>query len=395
LQKKGTKFEWTPKCEENFNLLNGLLTSAPMLRISDPNESFVVCTDGCKEGLGGVLTQNGHVIGYESRKLKEHERNYAMHDLDIATIVHALKMWRHYLMEKRFELRKDHIGLKYLFEKPTLNAIQTRWLEFLSEYDLNIKHIKGKENKVADALSRRVHLMHATTVSMHQSDLKSIILDDLVTYQHYLQVKESLQQGDVQQKIKEYEIQGDGLLMHKNRIYVPGFRELRKLVLKEMHDVPYAGNPGYQKTNAIVRSQFFWTGMKKDVVDYIAQCIEYHKGKAEHRHPTGFLQPLPIPEKKWEVITIDFITKLPRTTRQHGSIMVVVEKLTKVAHFVPVKTTHTMTNIVDVYIREISRLHGIPRKIVSDKDAKSTSNFWRGLFKGFGTNLNISTTYHP
>jgi hypothetical protein len=144
LQNKGIKFEWTTKCEDNFNLLKELLTSAPILKIADPNENFVVCTNACKEGLGGVLTQNGYVISYESRKLKEHEINYATHDLELAAIVHTLKMWRHYLMGKKFELRTDHSGLKYLFEKPTLNARQTRWLEFLSEYDFDIKHIKGK-----------------------------------------------------------------------------------------------------------------------------------------------------------------------------------------------------------------------------------------------------------
>jgi hypothetical protein len=198
LQKKGTKFEWTLKCEKNFNVLKELLTSAPVLKIVDPKESFVVCTNACKEGIGGFLTQNGHVIGYESRKLKEHERNYATHDLELTAIVHTLRMWRHYLMGKKFELRTDHIGLKYLFEQPTLNARKTRWLEFLSEYDFDIKHIKGKENKVVDALSRIVHILHATAVSMHQSDLKRRILDGLFTDQHYLQVKENLQQGDVQ-----------------------------------------------------------------------------------------------------------------------------------------------------------------------------------------------------
>jgi hypothetical protein len=116
LQKKGTKFEWTLKCEKNFNMLKELLTSSLLLKIVDPNEIFVVCTDACKEGLGGVLTQNRHVIGYESKKLKEHERNYATHDLELATIVHALRMWRHYLMGKKFKLRIDHIGLEYLFE---------------------------------------------------------------------------------------------------------------------------------------------------------------------------------------------------------------------------------------------------------------------------------------
>jgi hypothetical protein len=104
-RKKGIKFEWTPKCEESFQLLKELLTSAPILKIVDPNEDFVVCTNACKEGLGGVLTQNGHVICYESRNIKEHEKNYVTHDLELVSIVHALKMWRHYLMGRKFELR--------------------------------------------------------------------------------------------------------------------------------------------------------------------------------------------------------------------------------------------------------------------------------------------------
>jgi hypothetical protein len=135
--------------------------------------------------------------------------------------------------------------------------------------------------------------------------------------------------------------------------------------------------------------------MRKDVADYITRCMECQKVKDEHRHPTGLLQPLPVLEKKWEVITMDFITGLPRTNKKHDSIMVVVEKLTKDSHFVPVKTTHTMINIAKKFMKEIARLHGIPRTIVSDRDAKFTSNFWRGLFKGFGTNLNFSMTYHP
>jgi hypothetical protein len=116
------KFEWTSKCEESFQRLNGMLTSAPKLKIVDPNEYFVVCIDACKEGLGGVLSQRDHVVCYESIKLKEHERNYPTHDLELATIVYALKMWRHYLMGKKFKLRTDHCGLKHLFGQPTLNA---------------------------------------------------------------------------------------------------------------------------------------------------------------------------------------------------------------------------------------------------------------------------------
>jgi hypothetical protein len=113
-----------------------------ILRISYPNEEFMVCIDACKEGLGGVLSQNGLVIFFESRKLKEHERLYATHDLELEAIVHALNKWRRYLMGNKFEMRTDHIGLRYLFDQPTLNARQSRWLEFLCEYDFDIKHIK-------------------------------------------------------------------------------------------------------------------------------------------------------------------------------------------------------------------------------------------------------------
>ena len=146
--------------------MKSILTNAPVLKVADPEKDCVVCTDACGKGLGGVLMQGNHVICYESRKLKEHEKNYATHDLELASIVHALNMWRHYLMGRRFELRTDHCGLKYLFDQPTLNARQARWLEFLCEFDFEIKHIKGKENKVADALSRKVQELHVASISI-------------------------------------------------------------------------------------------------------------------------------------------------------------------------------------------------------------------------------------
>jgi hypothetical protein len=162
-----------------------------------------------------------------------------------------------------------------------------------------------------------------------------------------------------------------------------------------MHDMTYVGHPGYQKTVAAVKIHYFWPGLKKEITEYIARCMECQKVKAEHRHPAGLRQPLPIPEWKWDMVTMDFITGLPRKSKQHDSIMVVVDKLTKVAHFIPLKTTHREVDVVDIFLKEVARLHGIPKTIVSDRDPKFTSNLWKGLFKGFGTNLNFSTTYHP
>jgi hypothetical protein len=135
--------------------------------------------------------------------------------------------------------------------------------------------------------------------------------------------------------------------------------------------------------------------MKREIVEYIARIMECQKVKAEHRHLAGFLQPLPIPEWKWEVVTMDFIMGFPRTGKLHDSIMVVVDKLTKAAHFIPLKTTHKAANVADIFIKEVARLHGIPKMVVSDRDPKFTSNFWKGLFKGFKMNLNFSIAYHP
>jgi hypothetical protein len=287
--------------------LKQLLTSAAIPRIADPNEYFVVCIDACKEGLEGVLIHNGSVICYESRKLKEHEKNYATHDLELVAIVHALKKWRHYLIERSFELRTEHNDLKYLFDQPNVNARKSRWLEFLCEYNFDINHIKGKDNKVVDALNRGVHELHATTISMYQTDIKGRISEAANVDLQYMELVANIQQGKMLHRVEDYKFEADGIILYKNRVHVPNVQELKIMILKEMHNVPYVGHPGYQKTMAAVKSHNFWLGMKKEITEYIAKCMECHKVKAKHRHLTGLLQPLPIPKWKWEVVTMYFI----------------------------------------------------------------------------------------
>jgi hypothetical protein len=178
LQKKGTKFPWTQKCEERFQTLKHLITHAPMLKIANPEVDFRMCTDACKEGLGGVLMQEGSLICYESRKLNEHEVNYVTHDLELATIMHALKMWRHYLLGRKFVLMTEHCGLRCLFDQPKLNVRQARWMALLSDFDFEIKHIKGKENRVVDALSRSMKTIHLAVVRTYETDVKERIRNE-------------------------------------------------------------------------------------------------------------------------------------------------------------------------------------------------------------------------
>ena len=135
--------------------------------------------------------------------------------------------------------------------------------------------------------------------------------------------------------------------------------------------------------------------MKAEVAEYIARCLDCQQVKTEHQHPAGFLQPLPIPSWKWEVISLDFITGLPRNQNQNDSIMVLVDKLSKATHFIPIKTTYNATNIADIFLKQIFRLHGVPKVIISDRDPKFTGNFQKSLFKGLNTTLNFSTSFHP
>jgi hypothetical protein len=173
LQKKNKKFVWTEKCAEAFRRLKELLTTTPILKVPDMDVDFLVCTDASKEGLGGVLMQDGRVIAYISRKLRRHEENYATHDLELLAIVYALKVWRHYLVGRKFELRTDHCGLQHIFTQSDLNARQRRWSELLSEYDFEITYIKGTVNRVADALSRRPRIFSVLPL---QTNLREKIL---------------------------------------------------------------------------------------------------------------------------------------------------------------------------------------------------------------------------
>ena len=153
LQKKGIKFVWSQQYQDSFDKLNHLLTTTPILIIFYPNKDFVVCTYASKDGLGCVLTQYRHVSFYESRKLKEHEKNYRMHDMELAVIIHALKIWQRYLVGKKFLLLTQNVGLKYGFDQNAIKVSQDKWLPFWSEYDFEIKNIKGKENIVENSLS--------------------------------------------------------------------------------------------------------------------------------------------------------------------------------------------------------------------------------------------------
>eukprot|EP00253_Pinus_taeda_P017798 PITA_17798 len=395
LQKKGKVFKWTSECQRSFEQLKHLLTTAPILSIADPNKEYVVCTDASREGVGGVLMQEGRVIAYESRKLKEHEQKYSAYDLELAAVIHALKMWRHYLLGRKFLLLTDHHSLTNYFSQPTLNTRQAQWEDFLSGFDFEIKHLKGKENRVADALSRKVQCVCRLSVSKWQSTLLEKIKEVADQDAVYHQIKQQIHQLSDKEIQQGYVLDDAGVLYFHKRLYVPNENDLRKLILDEFHTSHYTRHPGYHKMVVALRKEYYWPRMKKDVAEYLARCLECQQIKTEHMHPAGLLQPLPIPKWKWEIISMDFITGLPRTKKNNDSIMVVVDKLSKAAHFIPVQSTYKAVQIAHIFMQNVFKLHGLPKVIILDRDVKFTSAFWRTLFAELGTQLNFSTTYHP
>jgi ribonuclease HI len=166
LHEKDRKFEWTPACEASFQELKKRLTTALILVMPDIEKSFSIYCDASGQGLGCVLIQDGRVVAYSLRQLRKHEVNYPTHDLELTAVVHALKIWRHYLMGKRCELYTDHKSLKYIFTQWNLKLGQRRWLEVIKDYDLGINYHPGKANVVADALSQRFHVSQFVVDSM-------------------------------------------------------------------------------------------------------------------------------------------------------------------------------------------------------------------------------------
>jgi hypothetical protein len=218
--------------------------------------------------------QEGCVILYESKKLNEHEINYMTHDLELAAIVHDLKMWRHYLLGRIFVLMIHHYGLRHLFDQPNLNARQARWMALLSEFDIEIKHIKGNENRVVDALSISVKMIHLEAVSTYEMDVRERVSNAKETNAFFKTVMAYLKKDPTWIKYEGYQMLDEGLLTYKNRLYIPSCEDLKRFIMDKLHKIPYTSHPSYHKMITTTMKQFYWPGLKKDIVDYIAKCLE-------------------------------------------------------------------------------------------------------------------------
>ncbi|KAA0050197.1 pol protein [Cucumis melo var. makuwa] len=340
LTRKGTPFVWSLVCESSFQELKQKLVTAPVLTVPDGSESFVIYSDASKKGLGCVMMQQGKVVAYASRQLKSHEQNYPTHDLELAAVVFALKIWRHYLYGEKIHIFTDHKSLKYFFTQKEPNMRQRRWLELVKDYDCEILYHPGKANVVADALSMKV--AHSAALITKQAPL----LRDFERVEIAVSVGEKRRLVETGQG-EDFFISSDDGLTFEGRLCVPEDSAVKTELLAEAHSSPFTMHPGSTKMYQDLRSVYWWRNMKREVADFVSRCLVCQQVKAPRQRPAGLLQPLSVSGWKWESVSMDFITGLPWTLKGYTVIWVVVDRLTKSAHFVPGKSTYTTSTRLD------------------------------------------------
>ncbi|KAI3736778.1 hypothetical protein L2E82_26765 [Cichorium intybus] len=393
LTKKNEKFVWTSKQDKAFELLKNKLCEAPILSLPEGTEDFAVYSDASGLGIECVLTQRGKVIAYASRQLKEHELNYPTHDKELAAVIHALKIWRHYLYGTQCKLFTDHQSLQYLFSQKDLNARQRRWIEVFKDYDCEILYHPGKANIVADALSRK-EISEKRRVKALRIEVVSTLVDMLKSVQERAQEDGNIKEERLGKSVI-FEENLHGLKTFQSRVWVPLYGGKRELILDEAHKTKYSIHPGCTKMYMDLKPLYWWPTMKVDIARYVNKCLTCSLVKTEHQRPYGDLEPLEVPEWKWEKITMDFVTKLPRTRSGHDMIWVIVDRLTKSALFLAARETWPVDKFAELYRDEVIRRHGVPLSIVSDRDSRFTSHFWKSMQEVLGTKLCLSTAYHP
>ncbi|KAA3477286.1 DNA/RNA polymerases superfamily protein [Gossypium australe] len=344
---KRCEIQWTDKCQQSFDKLKALLTEASVLVQPKSGKEFVIYSNASLNGLGCVLMQDGKVVAYASRQLKSHERNYPVHDIELETIVFALKIWRHYLFGEKCHIFMDHKSLKYLMTQKELNLRQRIWLELLKDYDLVIDYHLGKAKVVADALSKKsLFALRALNAQLSLSDDDSIIamLKARSTFRQQIceaqKDDDKLQAKRVQSESdpdSEFQIDSDGCLLFKDRMCVLKNSELVQKILHEAHNSIISVHPGSNKMYNDLKKMYWWPGMQRDISEFVSRLLICQQVKAEHEVPSGLLQPITIPEWKWERITMNFVLELPLSLKKKDVIWVIVDCLTKSAHFIPIR----------------------------------------------------------
>lgn len=419
LTKKDVGWTWSSDCNTAFEGLKSLFLAAPILRHFDPLRPIVLTTDASLFGIAGVLSQHDdeghlHPVAYHSRKLIPAESRYQVHDRELLAIVECFSNWRHWLAGAAHQLRvvTDHKNLVYFMSSRPLNDRQSRWAMRLADFDFTLVHEPGKTN-VADAPSRRIDyalgiedlktalhppvLGHSNLNDPHEhravnalntaeSPPSDLLADIIAGYAHDPFIEDDARSPKPSlEKLEDY-------YYHQGRLYAPP--PVRVRILQSCHDAPAAGHPGRAKTLDLVLRTFSWPGVRRFTRSFVTSCDLCQRTKSPRHAPYGFLQSLKVPTRPWADISHDMIVKLPLSDG-YDSIWVVIDRLTKMAHFIPCYESMSSEDLADLYLLHVFRLHGLPSSITSDRGSTFASAFTRRLHELLGITTRLTTAYHP
>ncbi|XP_059629575.1 uncharacterized protein LOC132272441 [Cornus florida] len=318
------------------------------------DEEKVEC-DASVIGVGVILSQEGRPVVFHSEKLSNARKKWTTYELEFYSVVRVLKVWEHYLVQREFVIYTDHQALKFINSQNNINRMHTRWVSFLQRFTFSLRH-------------------------------KSVLYGEDDDFKEFWA---KCQTGQVAESMDIHE----GFLFRGNQLCVPR-SSLCEQIIHELHGGGLGGHLGRDKTIALVKERYYWPQLKGDVGNYVRWCpiCQFAKGQSQN---TSLYIPLPTPNCPWKDLSMDFILGLPRTQRGVDSVFVVVDRYSKMTHFISCKKTSDATHVVNMLFKEIVRLHGVPKSITSDRDTKFLSHFWRTLWRRFDTSLNFSSTSHP
>jgi hypothetical protein len=390
---KKDAFSWTPEATKAFEQLKEVMCKAHVLTTPDFTKTFIVECDASGNGIGVVLMQEGRPLAFESQPLKGKDLHKPIYEKEMMAILHALKKWHPYLIGRHFKVKKDHDSLKYFLEQRLSSEEQQKWVTKILGYDFEIIYKKGKQNVVADALSRKDEYVEAflCAISIIQPNWIIEARDEWKNDEKVWTLIQRLQQDSNASDTFTWK---NDSLWYKYRLYLCKNSQLKQKVLLELHTSPVGGHSGFLKTYHRVKKDFFWDGLKTDVQMFVAECLVCQQNKVETIKTLGLLQPLAIPSQRWEEVSMDFIIGLPKSEGK-SFIMVIVDRLTKYAHFCALSHPFKASTVYVAFMETVQKLYGSPKIIVSDRDPIFTGHFWTKLFSCLGTQLAHSSSYHP
>lgn len=333
--------------------------------------------------------QGDKVIAYTSSKFNSAEKNYGTGEQELLGVIKAMQEWRCYVEGADAVLVTDHCPLTFLQTQPTLSRRQARWMEYLSSFHYTWEYRPGRNN-VADPISRNPNLACANLYMCamgRAKQAKSIMERIAAGYKHDPYFQET---SNTQAFTKE------GVYWTKDGfVVVPSVDTLRTDIMTELHAPAYSGHVGTSRTAQAIKKTFYWKGMHADVATFVTECHDCQRNKPTNRRPAGLLQPVEIPDRPWDCVSMDLITHLPVSQTGNDAIIVFVDKLSKMTRLAATTTTVNAEGFAKQFVDNVFRSHGLPKKIVSDRDARFTGHFLTEVTKILQIRQAMSTSFHP